>query len=50
MNYPAIRVDVDIYEQVIRCGFTEKLSITARHAREKCKEIKGMKMSKGARG
>lgn len=29
MNYPAIRVDVDIYEQVIHCGFTEKLSITA---------------------
>lgn len=29
MNYPARRVDVDIYEQVIRCGFTEKLSITA---------------------
>jgi len=40
MNYPAICVDVDIYEQVIRCGFTEKFSITARRAREKVQRDK----------
>jgi len=50
MNYSAICMDVDIYGPVIRCGFTEELSITAQRARERCKEIKGMKMSKGTRG